>query len=362
MLSNTSKISTRQAILLYLTITYSPSVRIVASITAKSAKQAAWLAPLVSVFFLIAIFFMFHKFFTRFKNSSFTEVIHNIVGKLPGKILLILYILWSTMLLAMYVRYYAERLVTSAYPSIDIRFFIIVLLVVVVIVLRSGIVVISRMNEIILPLLTLVFFILIILVLPELHIKNLTPLSYKDIVPVLKASTGVTGIWIYITLIFFIGHEINDKENLFKKGKKTTLFLFSITTLIILTSVGTLGYSIIERTPLTFLATVKQISTFNTIQRVESILVCTWIISDFILISVFTYIILKMFKSLFGFSKITPFISVFLAFIYFLSLILTKRSFELQEFSDQIALPLNIFFGFVIPFIIFCIGKVRKLI
>ena len=360
MIKEKHKISVQQAILLFLTMVYTPTVRVAGTYTATYANQAAWLCPVVSLPLLFLLLFVIQAFYKNNPNKSFMQITSNIVGDFLSKIIFCFYFIYLSILLALYIRYYAERLVTSLYASTTIDIFMICMVIIIFFIARTVIRVIARMNEVIFLLITIIFFTLIILLFPELEIDNVTPISYLDIYPVAKGSIGIIALWVYIFFLFMMGDRIEAIKEIKRKNVFVGSFLFSTTVIILFFSIGTLGSSVLKRTPLSFYVTVKQISLFNTIQRVESVLISTWILADFIIISMFTFIVLDIIKYLFHLSDVRQMIGIFLIFEYFLCKYLSINSFELQEFSSRIAVPANIIFGLIIPLIIFLIGKIRK--
>lgn len=359
MLTNRKQISLRQALLLFLNILFSSSIRFIPSVTSEKAKQAAWLTPLPSLLILILFILMLNNIYKKY-SKSFIDLIYDVIGKTMGKILLATYMVWFQLPLSLFLRYYVERILTSIFPNVNTDLFLILLILLVVYILPSGIVVITRMNEIIFVMIFISFLFIVVLCLPKIQISNLTPVSHMDIIPILKGSIPITSIWSYLIYIFFIGDEIKDKEKIKKLGFKTALFLAIITSVLIATCVGALGYSIVERAPLPFLSVSKLITIFESLGRVHSVIVVLWVTSDFILVSTFIYISLNMLKSLFNLKSIKPFINIYGVFICFFTLLLCNSKFELEVFSSKIASPGNILFGLLIPVLIFTIGKFRK--
>ncbi|MDD4835213.1 MAG: GerAB/ArcD/ProY family transporter [Lutispora sp.] len=158
MLADKDKISLRQALLVYLILLFSSAVRFIPAYSANIAKQAAYLAPVVSFFAIYPIIFLIYKVFDKYKETSMINIVYLVIGKTAGKILLALYAFWILLLTALFARYYAERLVTSTFVTTKINVFIIVILVIVAISLKKGFVTIARMNEIIFPLVSIAFF------------------------------------------------------------------------------------------------------------------------------------------------------------------------------------------------------------
>ncbi|CDI49920.1 spore germination protein KB [Clostridium tetani 12124569] len=211
MLTNKNQISLRQALLLFLNILFSSSIRFIPSVTSAKANQAAWLTPLPSLVILILFILMLNNIYKKY-SASFIDIMYNITGKTISKILLALYIIWFQIPIALFLRYYVERILTSIFPNVSTELFLILLLLLVIYILPSGIVVIARMNEIIFVIILLSFLSIVFLSLSKIQISNLTPISPMDIIPILKGSVPVTSIWSYLIYIFFVGDEIKDKE------------------------------------------------------------------------------------------------------------------------------------------------------
>lgn len=360
MLGDNKKISIRQAAFLFLTITFTPSIRLIPVYAAKRAKQAAWLAPTAAVVLLFLLALVWQAFYRKYKDHSLMDIYSDITGNFFGKVLAVIYLIWMVLLTALYVRYFAIRLVGSVYPNVSIEIFIISMLVVITYTLRYGLTTLARLNEITLPLLVIVFYILVLLMLPNIKFTFLTPISYRSILPVLNGSVGTLGIVAYFTFLFLIGDKINNKEKIKKAGIGVSLFLLAALVIIIAVTIGTFSYSVAIRTQLPFLIAVKQISLFNTIERIESIVVAFWVISDFVLISFFIICTMNILKFLFKLSQTKSFISIYMIFLYLLSMFLGKSVFEMEWLSDNLFIPGNIVVGFILPFLIFLIGKLRR--
>lgn len=360
MLADSKKISIRQAAFLFLTIIFTPSVRLIPAYAAQRAKQAAWLAPTVAVVMLILLSLIWQALYRKYKDCSLMDIYSDITGSFIGKILMAIHLIWIVLLTALYVRYFAIRLVGSIYPNVSMSIFMISILIVIAYTLRFGLTTLARLNEIVLPLLAGAFYILIILMLPDIKVEFLTPISYRSILPVFNASIGTMGILAYFSFLFIIGDKINNKEKIKKAGISVSLFLLVALMAIIAVTLGVFSYSIVQRTQLPFLIAVKQISLFNTLEKIESIVVAFWVISDFVLISLFTLFTLHILKSLFNLSDTKPFISIYLIFIYILSMFLANSAFEIQKLSEDFIIPVNIALGFVLPVVVFFIGKARK--
>jgi spore germination protein KB len=79
---------------------YSPAVRLFPNFTATHAKQAGWLAPVVSFIVFIPVIYMLYAFAKKYKDESFIGIMDDICGRIPGKIILFFYIIWLAIITA----------------------------------------------------------------------------------------------------------------------------------------------------------------------------------------------------------------------------------------------------------------------
>lgn len=359
MLSN-NKITARQTVIIFLVSTLSAAIRLFPSETAEISEEAAWLTPLVAVLPLSLIFFVLDRIFRDSSYSNLGEFFEAALGKIIGKALLTVFLLWSLILFMLYIRYYADRLLSSIFTGTDIRFFLLIMMLLVFMAARGRVVVFARFAELAFIAFFSFMFIFFIMLIPSIKIENILPITYYDIIPVVKASYSVAGIWCYLPLLFFFGDDITNKNQIKDYKGKTAVLLAVTCILLILTVVGSIGPKVIQRMPLPFFNAVKIIAISQLFERMESVLLSIWVASDFVVISAFAYIIIGICKQLFGINQ-GKYLSAPLALLgYSGSLYLAASRFELHLFSNKFGLPMNIITCIIIPFIVMVIGKLRR--
>lgn len=359
MIYDRRKISLRQALLLFTTILASPVVRFIPRATVKVAKQAAWLSPLISFVILVLYFILLQSLYKRHQNESLIEIFQDILGKILGKTLSMFYFLLITILASFYTRMYAERIVSTIFPNVNIIFIILVMIVTVAYVMRGGIVTLARMNELFIPILIVIFLVSDILLMPQMKINNFLPITYEDIIPILRGSLFAIGLWPYLTFILMFSDKITNKENLKNAGFQTSILIIFLITIAITTPLGVFGWSLITKMPIPYFYAIREISLFDIIERIEAGAITLWLLSDFMIISCFTFAAVHILQLLFKTSDTKPLINVYTVIIFFLSILISKSGFELNVLSEKVFLPVNIFVGLIVPLIIFIIGKFR---
>jgi len=174
------------------------------------------------------------------------------------------------------------------------EFFTFTIVAVAFYAVRGGIVSLTRTTEFLFLAFTVIFVVLFLLCLTNVELINLFPVTYHDIWPLTKASYSILGIWGYYTFVFFFADKINDKEHILRFGLQSAVYLVIVTLMLLIQTIGVYGYTIIERVPMPYFLVVKSISILDTIERIESVVLASWGVVDFVIISVFMYIIVCM--------------------------------------------------------------------
>jgi spore germination protein (amino acid permease) len=354
------KISLKQATLLFIIMFCAPGIRFISSYTASIAKQSCWLVPFCSVIFYIIFAVIIYKIYKNYYKESFVQIIQDIFGKLIGNIVVFLFFCWITIDLIYNIRIFGERLLGSAMPNIDIVVLIGILLMLVFYILKNGFVPLARMNELFSIFIFAILIVTTVLLIPKFEINNLFPVTYKDALPILNANIGPVAVFSYITVLFMLSDKIVNRQ----KFKKISIVLITtltlITLIVILDPLCIFGWSLVDKMPVPFINSVMEISFFETLERVESLIIMFWILTDFIMISILTYSAIHVIGVSLKISKTNSILSIYMIFLLFMSLCIAKSNLELEAISKSLIVPLNIIMGYTVPVILFTVGKIRK--
>lgn len=354
-------ISMRQIILTLLALTFSPTARFLATYASEDAKQAAWLLPFFTFPFLLFFFYVMQKTFQKHPDACYMDIISQVTGKVAGTAIVALYFIWLVLHNALCGRFFAEKLITTLYTGVDIRVFLIAMLVVVALAMHYGIIAIARMGELVLFGLVLNFCVYIFFMSGDINIKFLTPITYRDFIPVAKGSISQGSIWGNAVFLFFFSEKIYNKNKIMKTGFNGSLFLLLATATLIISIVGVLGYRLAAMSPHAFINAANQIEVGNVLEKIESLLITIWIASDFIALSVFSYVSLRMLVWILGIKDEKPFINIFLVLMFFLILLAGRNQVELNAFC-RMGNAVNVLYGFAVPALILGIGKLRRVL
>lgn len=360
MKTDKDKISVRQLFFVFTIIVSSPATRFLSKYMAVNAKQAGWVSPLVCTIPFLALLFIIDSLLKKYQDHSMSDIIEILMGRFIGRLVCVFYLLMTIYFTAMYTRYYVERLTSSIYPYINNSLLIILTLIPIAYMLRSGFTVIARMSEVLLPFIGAMLIMLSSFLVSKVRTDNVLPVYFNDIVPIVKSSLAPAAILAFLFYLFFLSDNIVNLKSLKPFGYITAYVNISSITLLSFITIGVLGASLTERSPMPTLAVVKQISLMDTIENIEAIIVAIWIFADFTLITTFFVIALNLIKSIFRLSDTKPLINTLAVFMYFLSMGICSTKFELEEFSTKVLIPLNLILGYVFPAVLFVLSKLKK--
>ena len=356
------KISLRQGILLLILALGAPSLRVMPNYLALNSREAGWLAPVVAIVPGLFLVFVLNKLFSKTKCESLYDVYDRIFGRVINKFICIIYIAWIMVLTALYLRMYGERVIGEILFEANLPFVLLVMSIFVLFIVNDKIDAFGRLGEILVWVLISLFMAVFLFVLPQIKLENIYPVTYYDIVPILKGSIPILAISSYITLVMFIGDRISYKKELKKLGTQMMIFYSVLLILLFLVTVGLFGANLIEQFVFPYYSTLKNIRIMESIERLESLFISVWISSDFVIVTLFFIVMLTLIKRLFNmrcYKKVSPLAMIV---IFFIALNLGNNIFEIENGIRAFSLPMNIALFWVMPIFAWIVGKVRRIV
>jgi len=292
------------------------------------------------------------------ENRNFYQHLEYSFGSKISKIVTVFYIVWGILLTSVQMRYYSQRVASTIYTEIGMDIFVIILVGICVYSLRKGINVLARMNELLLPVITVVAVFMLALLTPDIQLKVLVPVN--DWTSLVHVSVFNVASFGYLSLVLFFVDEINDRETFKKHAVISTIAVTLFSVWMFITVIGTLGPHIIEKLPYPFFAVVKQISLGEFLQHIEAFVITLWILSDFVLISFIGAATVKLYGNLTRSKDVREFNLPYFALCATLVTVMGRTNHELEVLSEKLFIPLNLIFLFIIPFIVFAVGKIKQ--
>lgn len=282
------KISALQmGILMYLTI-LATAILIAPSITGKYAKHDMWLSPIigsVAGFLSVFIAYRLHKLYP---DQTIIQYSGHILGRIPGKIIGLLYLIFYLQINGIVIREYAEFIVGTFLTLTPISVFIGSMLVLCAFAVRGGVEVIGRLGQLFIPVFVFPLLMIMLLLFPDLKVSYMFPVMEHGIFPAVLGSVAPQAWFSEFFLISFLLPYLTDREKGMKWGM---ISVFAV----MLTLVA------IDFTVLFFMSTDTAISVYpfmdasmyvsiaEFFEHLESVIMMVWVTGAFIKIGVIYY-------------------------------------------------------------------------
>ena len=350
------KITVKQACMIVICMIISPAVRLFNSNLSVEGSNDGWVGTLIAGALMLALVFVLFAMIKTGRN--FSQILQYTLGNTVGRIFMLLYFIWGSMLVAVQMRYSAQRLSSTIYPAIDIEIFVLILTVLCIYGLSKGLTTIARANEIILPITLGVIVLLVVLLGENIKPDELFPIyNTREIFHVALCDFASFS---YITLVLFFNDELEMRET-FKKHAIISVFIVTLLSLLLfLTVVGSLGPYLMQKLPYPFFSVVKQISIGDFVQHIEAFVITLWILSDFIIVVFLGASMLKLFGALTHKTDTKDFVFPYFFACAALVLYTGRTNTELESISEKIFIPANAIMLFVLPCIFCLIAKIKE--
>ncbi|WP_374724336.1 GerAB/ArcD/ProY family transporter [Calidifontibacillus erzurumensis] len=353
------KISAFQLAMMMIPTIFATGILLVPAITVKHAKQDLWISPIwasVIGFFLVYILYQLHE---MYPNKSLIEYSEILVGKMFGKLIGFIYVVFYLHINGIIIREYAEFVVGTFLVKTPIFVVMGMMILVCAISVYGGIEVLGRMAEIILPFVVFFFFFIIITLLKDLDYHQIFPIFGYGIKPSLLGSIVPQGWYSEFLLVSFLFPFVHDRQNGLKFG------MFSVVSVtILLVIVNLAAYMLYGKLTGAFtypiMVAVRYVSIGDFFEHLEAIVMAIWVAGTFIKISVFFYINVI---SISQWLKLSDYKPLVLPTAFLLVLLGWWSATSLEELSNFLGTTgafYLISFQTLIPLFLFCLAKFRN--
>ncbi len=283
------RISSVQLLMLLLISEIVTVVILVPPKLAEVAGPGSWIAasilPALYGLLVVAIALPLAK---RFPSQTFTEYLPEIVGKVPGKFLAIVYVLFFTVTGATLFNQGTSLIHVALMSLTPAVVFDVVWVIVAMYGVYLGIEVIARENQWILLLYLFTLVVIFSLAAPDFHFNNLKPVFDAGLLPMVRAGFLASGWWGEIsTLMLMLYPYLNQKH----EAVKTVLWTIGMTLVVIgadmVIILGVFGDQVTAHLTFPFYTLSQYISLANFIERLETLVVVIWVTGVAIKLAIF---------------------------------------------------------------------------
>ena len=282
------KITAHQWMSMSILFLLGPMLRLLPRTAAAQAGRASWLCALPALPLLLLYARFLARFWsTRPAEEGLGEASLAILGPKYGRALLLTFALWLLFYGGFVLRYMADRLVVAAYPRSAPGLFTLSMGLCCLIGALGSARGLARTAKLLLPPVLGILLLLLLVSLKGLDRENLLPVTVYDLPGLTRASVpvlDVLGLGLFLPL-FFLGF-VEEKERALLPRYSRWLFVeCALLTVLVFAVQGNFGAELVEGLSLPFFTLVRNLVFFNSLERIEALVVACWIFPDFLLAS-----------------------------------------------------------------------------
>lgn len=358
-----SKISSRQFLILVFLFTIGSSILIIPTSQAYFAKQDGWIATMIGTGIGLLLVWLYVAIGNLCPGASLIQLNEKVFGKWIGKFVSLL--LLSTVFLAgptVALYYVGEFMTTQIMPTTPLSSINFLFAIIVIIGVRLGLEVVARSAELLLPWFFLFFFTLVLFVLPKVEIENIQPVLEEGVRPLGAAVLFFLSIAILPSVVLLMifpssVHEPMQASGAFYKGYLVAaIVLASIIVLCILV----LGADLTARTMYPSYILAKKIYVGHFLQRIEAIMAFMWFISLYFRVALYLYVTALGLAQIFNLNDYRTLVLPLGLLLVTLSLIVYPNAIYGINWDIHTRIPYTISIGLIYPLILLIVAWVRR--
>ncbi len=354
------KIDSKQAIFLMVSMVIGTALVFISSSTARLARQDSWISILLAILAGLMIAWLVVNLNLRFPGKTLFQYPEVILGRWPGKLVALLYIWFYIHVSAEIIREYGVFLVSAFMPETPMIVFEILIVAVAAYAVRNGLEVFTRVNQVILPVIIISVIILVVLAAREMDFKRLLPVYIDNgAVPIIKgAVTPALRMGEIVTMAVLIPYLKHTKKAYRIASTATMITGFLLLTAIAadLTIFGpevTTGWFFPE------LNMVRMIHLANFLERMEALIMVTWVAGVLIKISVYYWAIALGSAQLLDLKDYRPLVLPVGVILLALSIMIHDSVMDLFVYTGTFVNFVLIIFEAVIPLFLLVVAVIR---
>ncbi|MGG3624591.1 GerAB/ArcD/ProY family transporter [Bacillus gobiensis] len=330
---------------------------------ASGAKKDAWFAIFLGMCSGFVLFFIYYFLYRKYPNLPFTGYARKIAGKYLGWVISLIYVIYFLYAAARNLRDFGDLLRASTLTKTPVLAITVLFLLVLCYVLFLGIETLGRTAEVFIVI--LIFFgvtaSLLVFFSGYVDFHNLQPFLENGWEPILKTVPSIAffpfGEFFVFTMLL---PYLNQPESA-KKVWLSALFTSGII-LMFMTSlnIAVLGLGEMEVATFPLLSTIGRVNLFDFIQRLDAVVVLSFLLTMFYKISIFFYSAIIGMVDLFKLKKHQILLPSGLILIILTMVISSDFPEHIEEGQKVVPYSLFLFIHILIPLSLLLVATVRN--
>lgn len=352
------RISTRQLGALLWAGLMAPAAELLPAVTLPLAGRAAWLSALAALPVVLLIGWALAQL--ELSRGGLAGAVCRGLGPWAGKGVLLLYMIWGELLLALRLRLCAQRLLTTGERDGSLWFFLPAAAVLVLWMVRGKLSAFARAGQVFLAVLLTAAGAVLLLSLPQTEGEHLLPLWWGDLPNAARAALPVLGVLGYgVFAGFLMGNleEPHPGRNGWILWSAGGCCLLALSQAVV---IGNLGLALARQLDSPFFALAKSVGVEGAFQRVESIVAAVWTFADLTLMGLLAIAVWRAAAGVFPRVRQKPTVTAAVLIAAVLGVAAFPDGISAEKAGYGIALWGNLIAGAGIPVLVFLISCLRR--
>lgn len=264
----------------------SPAIRTLPVLALPDAGVHAWLSALAALPPMLLLVLYMQRFLRSLgPEESMADLFPRILGKWPGRVLLLIFGLWMLFYAAFVMRNAAHRFISTIFPDSSPAAYIPIMGLMALITVLGPFRVLARMAEIIRPVLVFVLVVVLVFALPEVKLNTFYLPRAAEVLPIFRGALPVLNAVSILSYLSFMEDSVGSSKGLARSWAGCIVLTALLLSALCLTTVGCFGPVLTERINNPFFVMIRNIRILNTLERVEALVIALWFFTDFFLVS-----------------------------------------------------------------------------
>ncbi|MBJ6361460.1 endospore germination permease [Paenibacillus sp. GCM10012307] len=284
------KLSSTQLGLIFLISIMTTGIMAAPSPVYAIAGRDFWLALLLGSLPAYGMIFVVHRLHRQYPNMTFIEYVTQVYGKVIGKIIGVLFLLYILHMTGIAVRQFCEFMTVGFFTRTPLTVIAGVIIFTSSWAVRGGVETIGRFAQIFAPAILILMLLVIVPLTPDFNLKELFPVMEHGLLPPIKGSILLQQWFLIYSLTSFFLPYVSDSNKSQRASMLSLTFLVFVMIIGHMSTVLLLG-EVTGLSNFSFTNLSRYIKVTSFFEHLQSLVMTIWVISLFIRLNTTYYIV-----------------------------------------------------------------------
>jgi spore germination protein KB len=266
-----------------------PVICFTPDLTGTPAPQC-WRSNLPVIMTGLGLAFLYLALARRFPTETLIQYCPKVLGRWPGKLVGLMFIWFFLHVAVLDTRVFSEIYASAVLPETPLVVLMVLALAFIAPAVRSGLEVLARMAELLVPLLLLIVVGALLLAAKDMRLVRLLPLTEGGLSPVLLSALTPTALMGEAVVVTMLYPFLRDTRNGARAVLGAVLSVGVLGLLVSMAIVAVFGDERSHQLTFPFLLLVRYIEVAQILERLESLVIVAFIAVWFLKTGLFLYV------------------------------------------------------------------------